>query len=407
MQVETLLAGHFEEFEKTFENHHTFVSNILSKHTTLSDDPDRSLCIINLDDLVDKFRQWTSLLPRVIPFYAVKSNPDIEIVRELARLGASFDCASAGEMQLVESVGVNSDRIIYANPMKPPSHLAYAKSHGVNFSVFDSKEELYKIHEIHPECRLLLRIHVDDSFAICPLNGKFGAHPKDITPLLLLAKELNMNVIGLSFHVGSGCMSTTAYEKALDLARSVFDTAESLGLNFDVLDIGGGFPGTWNQELVSFSSIASIVMPLLDKLFPQPITIIAEPGRYFCCSAATLITRVIGKRSLTDSDGLPAFSYYLNDGLYGSFNCIIYDHVTPVPYPLKNTSGCPLYKSTLFGPTCDSLDRIVTDYPFPEVSVGDEIIFPNMGAYTTAAASQFNGFSLTKVCYLRSSELLQ
>jgi ornithine decarboxylase len=377
----------------------------MSKQIDLSDDPDRPVFLINLDDLSQKMNQWTSLLPRVIPYYAVKSNPDMEILRELAKLGANFDCASAGEIKMVRSLGVSPDRIVFANPMKPPSHLAFAKDHDVNFTVFDSKEEALKISEIHPTSRLLIRIHVDDSFSICPLNGKFGAHIKDVEPLLSFAQQLGLNVVGVSFHVGSGCLSSQSYEKALTLAKSVFNTAEHLGLNFDVLDIGGGFPGTWGQEILSFPTIASIITPLLDRLFPPHITVIAEPGRYFCCSCATLITRVIGKREEI-LDGTSSFKYYLNDGLYGSLNCILYDHVTPVPCPLKDVSNCQFFKTTIYGPTCDSLDRIVTDYQFPQMSVGDLIYFPNAGAYTKAAGSEFNGFLRPKVHYLRNLEVI-
>eukprot|EP01120_Amphizonella_sp_Union-15-10_P004239 TRINITY_DN1486_c0_g1_i1.p1 TRINITY_DN1486_c0_g1~~TRINITY_DN1486_c0_g1_i1.p1 ORF type:complete len:407 (+),score=67.00 TRINITY_DN1486_c0_g1_i1:182-1402(+) len=399
-----------QALQRPKEKHQSYLTNVLQKYKLSNDDMyDRAFYIVNLDDLVEKYRQWTSLLPRVVPYYAVKSNPDIQLVSELANLGCGFDCASAGEIRLVQTLGVAPERIIYANPMKPPSHLVYAKTQGVNFSVFDSKEELYKIHEIHPDCRLLLRIHVDDSFAICRLNGKFGAHYQEIEPLLLLSKELGLNVVGLSFHVGSGCMSTQAYDKALALARSIFDLADRLGLMFDILDIGGGFPGTWGQELINFPSIASVVAPLLDRLFPPHVMVIAEPGRYFCCSCATLVTRVVGKRSSVDSDGQKTFSYYLNDGLFGSFNCIIYDHVTPVPFPLRSSTenSTDLYKSTLFGPTCDSQDRIASGYPLPELSIGDELYFPNMGAYTHAASTQFNGFLHPKVFYLRSFELIQ
>jgi len=393
--------------EKAEAIQRAFVTEIVRKREDISmDEPDRPYYVINLDDLIEKFRQWKALLPRVHPYYAVKSNPDIEIVRELARLGASFDCASAGEIKLVRSIGVSADRIIFANPMKPPSHVAFAKQEGVNFTVFDSKEELYKLHDLHPQAKLLVRIRVDDSFSICPLNGKFGADVRDVEQLLNLSKQLGLSVVGLSFHVGSGCLSAQSYEKALSLAKSVFNTAEQMGINMDVLDIGGGFPGTWGQDIISFPAIVSVIAPLLDRYFPSHINVIAEPGRYFCCSCSTLVTRIIGKREEV-FQGQTIFSYYLNDGLYGSFNCILYDHVTPVPYPFNdaNVLSAQNFKTTMYGPTCDSLDKIVQDYQFPELQVGDQIYFPNMGAYTKAAGSEFNGFQSPKVHYIRASEL--
>eukprot|EP01121_Diplochlamys_sp_Union-15-3_P008578 TRINITY_DN228_c0_g1_i2.p1 TRINITY_DN228_c0_g1~~TRINITY_DN228_c0_g1_i2.p1 ORF type:complete len:412 (-),score=64.97 TRINITY_DN228_c0_g1_i2:70-1305(-) len=384
-------------------NQTSFIMDLFSKRIDMSDDPDRPFYIINLDDIGEKYRLWKHLLPRVIPYYAVKSNPDLEIVRELAALGTNFDCASMGEIKLLQSLGISTERILFAHPQKPPSHIAYAREHGVNFTVFDSQEELLKVHEIHPNTKLLLRVRVDDSFSVCPLGAKFGANLKDVEDLLHVAKELGLNVVGVSFHVGSGCFSAQAYEKAFLSAKDVFNIAEQQGFHFEVLDIGGGFPGTWGQELVSFPSIAAVISPLLDKLFSSDVSIIAEPGRYFCCSCSTLVTRVVGKRE-EECEGETSVKYYLNDGVYGSFNCVLYDHYTPVPIPLKDVSQVPTMKTTMYGPTCDSIDKMIQDYQFPRMCIGDYIYFANMGAYTKAAGSEFNGFQSPKVFYLRPSE---
>eukprot|EP01120_Amphizonella_sp_Union-15-10_P004099 TRINITY_DN1463_c0_g2_i1.p1 TRINITY_DN1463_c0_g2~~TRINITY_DN1463_c0_g2_i1.p1 ORF type:complete len:409 (+),score=52.88 TRINITY_DN1463_c0_g2_i1:132-1358(+) len=406
IDIEAAMLDQTSSLQKTSScTSESLVALIKKFETMSSDESERAFNIINLDDIVEKYRQWTNLLPRVTPYYAVQCNPDTYICRELARLGINFACVSIGEIEIIESVGVTPDRIIFSHPMKSPSHVLYAKQRGINLTVFDSKDELYKLRDLYPSCRLLIRIAVDDSHSVCQLDAKFGVQLKDVETLLSIAKEIGANVVGVAFNLHPGCINAQAYEHAIQLARSAFDIAEQIGFNFEVLDIGGGYPGTWGQDLVSFPAIASLVSTLLDRLFPNA-TIISEPGRYFVGSCSTLVTRVIGKRETLQPDGSLGFSYYLNDGLYGSLNVIIFDHYTPMPIPLKDCTGCPTYNTTIFGPTCDSLDKIISDHPFPQMCIGDVIYFLNMGAYSTCCGSEFNGFLLPNIHYIRFSELL-
>lgn len=223
--------------------------------------------------------------------------------------------------------------------------------------------------------------------------------------LLEKVKELNLNLVGVSFHVGSGCMSVLSFEAAIRNARQVFDMSEELGMPLSLLDIGGGWPGLdLDDGSVTFPEIADHIRPILDELFPVDVEIIAEPGRYFVMESHTLAVNVFAKRLVPETaEEEKRFLYYVNDGVYQSFNCIFFDHLHPTPLVHDMKTRRDLFKCTIFGPTCDSMDCIAKDIYLPELQTGEWLYFKNMGAYTTAAASPFNGFkSQPNTFYIQS-----
>lgn len=349
--------------------------------------------LVDLEVVLQKLRQWVTLLPRAKPYYAVKCNPNSAIVRTLASLGVNFDCASKTEIQKILGTGVSPKRILYANPTKMKSHIKYAKAAGVEMMTFDNADELYKISECYPEAKLILRIITDDSHSVCKFSTKFGAPMPVVPNLLALAKELQLDVVGVSFHVGSGCMSAQSFADAVSNAHEVFQEAAKVGYYLTMLDLGGGWPGT-EDGTINFPEIANHIRPLLDELFPPEVQIIAEPGRYFVAESHTLVVNVFAKRIVQNKENPDdkQFLYYINDGVYQSFNCIFFDHCEPKPLVLHPRNREKLYKCTIFGPTCDSMDCIGKDLLLPELEVGEWLYFKNMGAYTVAAASSFNGF---------------
>jgi ornithine decarboxylase len=356
---------------------------------------------------VRQYEQWTTLLPRVKPFYAVKCNPDPGLVKTLAHIGAGFDCASHGEIMQVLSYGVDPTRIIMANPCKMASHITGARNLGVSMFTFDNTDELVKIQRLYPNAELVLRILTDDSHSLMRFGSKFGAPPCSWTKIFKTARDLNMNIVGVSFHVGSGCMSPVAFTEALRRARSVFDLAERFGFGLDFLDIGGGFPGS-DEGTIRFSEVARAITPVLDELFPPHVRVIGEPGRYLAHSTHTLACTVYARRyidpemtaEVPGADSALRYLYYINDGVYGSFNCIFFDHAHPAPIPLRRKEKAPAHKCKIFGPTCDSMDVVAAELELPELSVGDWLYFENMGAYTTASASRFNGFKTSSFYYV-------
>jgi len=356
-------------------------------------DKEEAFYFIDLGVVVKKFREWSHFLPRVKPFYALKCNPNVAILRTLASLGVNFDCASKTEIQQVLGSNVSADRIIYANPTKMKSHISYAKSSGVKHMTFDNADELRKIAEVYPEASLVLRIITDDSSSVCRFSSKFGAPLPQVPVLLSLAKELGLNIVGVSFHVGSGCMSVFSFEAAIRSAALVFQMSERMGMKLSLLDIGGGWPGTDRDCAVSFPEIANHIRPILDSLFADDVELIAEPGRYFVAESHTLAVNVFAKREVpATADEEKRCLYYVNEGVYQSFNCVFFDHVHPTPLVLQLNGRTEPMKCTIFGPTCDSMDCIAKDIYMPELEVGEWLYFRNMGAYTTAAASPFNGF---------------
>jgi ornithine decarboxylase len=249
--------------------------------------------------------------------------------------------------------------------------------------------------------RLILRIRCDAESAQCPLGKKFGCDPLNEAPQLIkVAKTLNLNVVGISFHVGSGCSDYPIYHKAIATARHLFDFAETLGYNFTLLDIGGGFPGDKGKTI---NEVAQIINKALNDYFPdEAVKVIAEPGRYYVASAFTLICNVHSKKIVVDptNDNAEHFMYYINDGVYASFNCILYDHQLVVPKLLRRADG-KKHNSTIWGPSCDALDQICENILLPELHIGDWMIFENMGAYTIPVASPFNGYPLPTIrCYI-------
>lgn len=375
------------------ESFNSTVEEIIENKINTEDgfEKEEALYIIDLGVVLKKYKQWVKYLPRVKPFYAIKCNPNPAIVRTLASLGVNFDCASKQEIQQILGSGIQASRIIYANPTKMKSHINFAKGVGVDLMTFDNMAELEKVSECFPDARLVLRIITDDSNSVCKFSTKFGAPMDQTFNLLKRAKELCLNVVGVSFHVGSGCMSTKSFVAAIQSAHRVFKQGEELGYDFKLLDLGGGWPGT-DDDGICFTEIADCIRPVLDEYFPPEVDIIAEPGRYFAAECHTLAVNVFAKRVMPDENGGKKFLYYINDGVYQSFNCIFFDHVHPKPLVFKQNGRTEQYKCTIFGPTCDSMDCIAKDIAMPELEVGEWLYFKNMGAYTTAAASPFNGF---------------
>ena len=387
--------------------------------------------VVDLSVVMGKLCDWKKALPRIKPLYAIKCNGDEQICRMLARAGLGFDCASKAEIEHALSLGTHPDNLIYANPCKQASMLRYARKVGVRRMTADNVEELYKIREIFPEARVVLRIAVDDSKSVCRFNSKFGSPPQEWDAMFRTAKELALDLHGVSFHVGSGCGDLKPFADAVSAARDAFDLAEQYGFRPTLLDVGGGWPGDDDGNF-SFKDVAAVVSDAIDHYFPASsgVEIIAEPGRYFAHASHTYAVTVIAKRQLSDaqladtaeiesfgarptkdsedsissqqedgfkkseaSDKTPEVALYVNDGVYGSFNCVVFDHAEVVAKPLgRRARTCARTVATkLFGPTCDSIDVVMPCTRLPEMEVGEWIWFEGMGAYTRCAASRFNG----------------
>ncbi|CAH2012625.1 unnamed protein product [Acanthoscelides obtectus] len=237
----------------------------------------------------------------------------------------------------------------------------------------------------------------DDPKSNFPLGGKFGANPdKEAKDLLEKARLLGLEVIGVSFHIGSGNTHLDVYKKAIVAARKVFDTAAELGYQFKLLDIGGGFSGNTGS---SINEVGVAVNEFIDQYFPDPsIKIIAEPGQYFVISAFTLVTQIHSKKYLSiQNDSEPIRTYYVDISVFNSIILGLYDLYAKI-VPVEEAKGAPVYPSTVWGATCDGTDRVSPETVLlPELAIGEWVVFEETGAYSLSIASDFNGFELPHV----------
>jgi ornithine decarboxylase len=360
------------------------------------------LFVIDHDALRKAYRQFRRHLPRIQVYYAMKANPDPEIVRTLFKEGASFDVASMPEFMVVyENIRKMPakerqqwiwDKIIYANPTKPTDTLEELNKYKP-LVTFDNLEEVHKIKKHAPNAGLVLRLKVPNTGAMVELSSKFGASPGEAVDLILEADKLGLTVEGISFHVGSQTTNFENYVQALSLSANVFKEARDRGYTkMNLLDIGGGFPAPYDDSVKPFTELAKVVNTELDRLFPKDVQIIAEPGRFLAAVCGTSVASVIGKAV---RDGKTC--YYINDGVYHTYSGVIFDHCK---YPVKAFKKGPTSICSVFGPTCDALDVVSMAENLPVLERGDFVYSVNIGAYSHASATYFNGFPPAKVVHV-------
>ena len=357
--------------------------------------------ILDHKKIRENYREFKKALPRVQAYYAVKANSNPEIVKTLYSMGASFDVASFPEFMVVYKNIKNLsekkrqdfiwDKIIYANTIKREETLRKLDKYKP-LVTYDNMYELEKIKKHCPHAGLVLRIRVPNTGSMVELSSKFGVHPGEAVDLILESFKTGLVVEGISFHVGSQCNNFENYMQALQLSSSILKEAESRGHKINILDMGGGFPVKYNSKVKSFKTLARKLNAEIDRLFPKDIEILAEPGRFMVANAATLVTKVIGK-ALRDGKTC----YYVDDGVYHTFSGIVFDHCT---YPLKSFKDGEKKVCAVFGPTCDALDTISIAEELPELEIGDYLYAENIGAYSIASSTYFNGFPPAKVVHI-------
>jgi ornithine decarboxylase len=360
------------------------------------------LFVIDHDELRKNYRQFRKYLPRVQVYFAVKANSDPAIVRTLYKEGSSFDVASMPEFMIVHENIKHLpakqrqewiwDKIIYANPTKPADTLEKLNRYKP-LVTFDSFEEIRKIKQHAPDAGLALRLQVPNTGAMVELSSKFGAAPGEAVDMILAADRAGLTVEGISFHVGSQTTNFENYVQALNLTASVFKEAKDRGYTkMKLIDIGGGFPAPYDASVRPFKELAKVINTEIDRLFPKDIQILAEPGRFLVASAGYSVSKVIGKAV---RDG--KMCYYINDGVYHTYSGVIFDHCK---YPVKAFKKGPTQICSVFGPTCDALDVVSMAENLPDLQRDDFVYSVNIGAYSHASATYFNGFPPATVAHV-------
>jgi ornithine decarboxylase len=361
------------------------------------------LFVVDHDELRRNYATFKKYLPRIQAYYAVKANPDPAIVKTLFDAGASFDVASMPEFHIVHEYIKDMpdkqrqawiwDKIIYANPIKANETLQELNPYKP-LVTYDNYEEIRKIKKHAPQAGLALRLKVPNTGAMVELSSKFGAAPGEAVDLILAADKVGLTVEGISFHVGSQTTNFGNYVAAINLAANIFKEAKDRGYTkMNLLDIGGGFPAPYDDTVKPFRELASIINRELNRLFPKNIQILAEPGRFLCATAATAVSKIIGKAMREDK-----LCYYINDGVYHTFSGVIFDHCH---YHMKSFKRGPTQICAVFGPTCDALDVVSLAEELPgDLQLGDLLYSEQIGAYSHASSTHFNGFPPATVVHI-------
>lgn len=353
--------------------------------------------VVDLDVVADNFTKFRRALPQSKIFYAVKANPAPEILRLLADMGSSFDCASVAEIEMALEAGATPDRISYGNTIKKERDIAAAYAHGVTMYAVDCEAEVEKVARAAPDTRVFCRILTDGEGAEWPLSRKFGCVPEMATDVLKHAVSLGLTAHGISFHVGSQMTTVDAWDLPLSHARTIFDAMAEAGVQLKMVNMGGGFPTRYLKDIPTAEAYGSAIFDALSKHFGNrmPETII-EPGRGMVGSAGVIKSEVVLISNKSANDNVRWV--YLDIGKFGGLaetmdEAIRYDIKTP-------RDGADKTPCVLAGPTCDSADVLYEKnaYPMPvTLTIGDEIFIEGTGAYTTTySAVAFNGFEPLK-----------
>lgn len=392
---------------------------------------DDTFVLLNLNKINEYKKLWETSLPQFSPFYAMKSNNEEHVLKRMIELGMSFDAASPKEIETLLELGCSTEKIIYANPCKQVNHILYAKSVNVKLTVVDSVQEAYKIQKYYPESDFLMRLHVENDKALYKLNDKFGANKKEAGEIMDFCIKNNLNLKGISIHIGSGSSDASGFSKGIQVIRETYDEAIKKGLNFKIIDIGGGFTSNKvelnpiNTKLCLFDDQAKAINNAMRDLFNEKeqkeLFLISEPGYFFSNSLFASVVKIVNFKIRGDK-----VYYFLSEGVYGSLCVSILEPFSFFPdYIIKNNVMYSLpelikmcekneYKnefelklSVFWGPTCDSLDIVCRnpELKLPLLSTEDWLIFDNKGSYSYSLSTNFNGFTPPKVVVLKEEKL--
>lgn len=379
------------EAEEVFDTHPEVSLDFKLVQSALKQGYTKPFLLLDSNIVRNKARRFKATMPRVHPHYAVKANPDLRVLKTLIEEKVGFEIASISELDLLLSLGVPAAEIFYSNPIKSRAYIEYAASKGVEWYVLDSLEELRKITSVKPDAKMYLRIDTPNIGSDWPLAGKFGTHAAEIKDIIHEAAKLKADLAGVTFHVGSQCRNPQNWRVGIERSLRVFEDMRHAGLTPRLLNIGGGYPVRHVKPIPSIEVIADVVNAALTAL-PENIRVMAEPGRYLVSDAAYFVCRVAGTATRNGKRWM-----YWDAGMFGG----VIEVTEGLRYEVLSDRTGPGIPWAVAGPTCDSVDILMRDEILPEdIQEGDFIYIPNAGAYTTAYASNFNGFPLPDVMVL-------
>ncbi len=346
--------------------------------------------VLDLSEVEYQYKSLKAALPGVKLFYALKSLSHPELVKRLKMLGSFFDLATIGEIDLVESLGIRGEQCIHTHPIKKDKEIKRSLEFGCNRMVVDNIEELKKFIPYAGQVELIIRVSFRSKQAVVDLSRKFGCALEELPLMTDMAKQHGIDVVGLSFHVGSQSLSPMTQANAIRSSAAAMKTMNSV--NWKFLDIGGSFPVSYQEAVLPIDDFCIPIMEALSEL-PEGIEVFAEPGRFISGPAMIEVVSIVGKAKRSAKTW-----YYLDDGVYGGFSGQMFDHANYPLAPLKPFDATGEFlPSVLAGPTCDSIDVVAEDIELPEMEIGDILIGKRMGAYTIVSATEFNNYPKPKV----------
>ncbi|OZB15501.1 MAG: ornithine decarboxylase [Rhodobacterales bacterium 34-62-10] len=353
---------------------------------------DRPTLVLDTQIVAQQYRALKAGLGRADIHYAVKANPAREILSTLIAEGSHFDAASRGEIELCLGLGARPETISFGNTVKRASDIAFAYAAGIRIFAADAEEELDKLAVHAPGAQVYIRLLVGSTEADWPLSRKFGCAPERVVPLMTRAKALGLRPVGLSFHVGSQTRRAEMWRGTLDHVAAAWSTARAAGFDLDLLNIGGGFPAFYGEEIEAPSVYAARVMEMVEARFQGAVRVMAEPGRGMVAEAGMIAAEVMLVSRKSDDD--ICRWVYLDIGKFSGLaetmdEAIRYQFITDRDF--EETGPC-----ILAGPSCDSADVLYEKRPVQlplGLRAGDRFIIRNCGAYTSTYSSVcFNGF---------------
>ncbi|HVL70985.1 MAG TPA: type III PLP-dependent enzyme [Beijerinckiaceae bacterium] len=355
--------------------------------------------VVDLEVVRDNYAKFARALPDSRVFYAVKANPDPQVLKLLAELGSCFDTASVVEIELALAAGATPERVSFGNTIKKERDVVRALELGVRLFAVDCEAEVEKIARAKAlvgaeDVKVFCRILCDGAGAEWPLSRKFGCVPDMAVEVLEHAHRLGLEAYGVSFHVGSQQRNTEAWDQALASASAIFRTCAERGIRLSMVNLGGGFPTKYLKDIPAVEAYGQSIFEALSRHFGNrlPETII-EPGRGMVGNAGIIESEVVlvSKKS-RDEDEIRWV--YLDIGKFGGLAETMDESIR---YPIRtDRDEDRMAPCVLAGPTCDSADVLYEKEPYLlpiSLEIGDKVLIEGTGAYTTTyAAVAFNGF---------------
>lgn len=346
--------------------------------------------VLDLERVETQARRLQSAFADLHPkiYYAVKANPDLEVLTCLRDLGCGFDVASIGEVRRLQRLGVAGSQITFSATVKIPSHIAEAHARGVDRFAFDSPTEVAKLAHHAPGSRAVVRVEVPHEGSRWPLDGKFGVPPDEAVELLKLAEQHGLRPYGVTFHVGSQCLRPQSWIDAIEVCGHVWRAAREHGIHLKLVNLGGGLPARYTEDIPTMAEIGAATARAARHTFGPDVEYAIEPGRSLVADAGTLFTSVIGKATRHGKTWI-----FVDLSIYAG----LLEVIGGWSYPMRTDKDhLPLRNVTLAGPSCDSTDILAQDIELPDLEVGDQLRLLTAGAYTTSY-QQYNGLGFPHV----------